>query len=196
MMYIGSILVSSTPTEVLFKNKYLQVWFTTYSIPQTKKFVTSGIRDLHRWDIKSAGPVVEKSIRKTALYEISFVVVNLMVAVLGAAAHAIPGKNDKDFFLALVVFERFFPTFETPLTFLYRISYFASTLVILAPFHMTIYFSGHLRAQISMLVTCLQNLNYGYDKMDLLKSVYDVKYQKEISRRLKFCIERHIRIYS
>ncbi|KAJ3664063.1 hypothetical protein Zmor_008268 [Zophobas morio] len=65
-----------------------------------------------------------------------------------------------------------------------------------APFHMIMYFCGHIRAQFTMFVTCLENLDYGHDNVDPLKSIYDDEYQKEVTKRLKFCIERHVRIYS
>ena len=157
--------------------------------------IISVIKYMRKWDIKSTGFLVEQSIRKMALFENVFVVVNLVVGISTIIAYAVPAKNDKEFFLVLVMFEKFFPEFEAPLSFLYRVSSFV-LLPVLAPIHMVMYFSGHSRAQFHMLVKCLENLNYGYDKLDLLDSLYDKEYQEEITRRLTFCIERHIRIYS
>ena len=157
-----------------------------------EKSVSSGIRDLHRWEVGSAGTLVEKSIRKQIFYENVFVLVNVFVTIFAGIAFAIPDETDKDFFLVLVVFERFFPIFEGVLTVLYRLSYLILTTIIIAPFHMIVYYYGHTRVQFTLFVKYLENLN---DNVDPLKAVYDEEYQKEVTRRLKFCIDRHIHLY-
>ena len=103
-----------------------------------EKSVSSGIRDLHRWEVGSAGTLVEKSIRKQIFYENVFVLVNVFVTIFAGIAFAIPDETDKDFFLVLVVFERFFPIFEGVLTVLYLLSYLILTTIIIAPFHMIV----------------------------------------------------------
>ena len=142
------------------------------------------------------GPIVEKLLRREIYYENVFLVVNIVVTVFIGIAFFIPDENDKDFFLPFVVFERFFPIFEGVLTLCCRVNLAFVLLTMTAPFHMIMYFCGHIRAQFTMFVTCLENLDYGHDNVDPLKSIYDAEYQKEVTKRLKFCIERHVRIYS
>lgn len=148
------------------------------------------------WTMNSAGPVVEKSIRREIFYENVFTIITLVLSVLTGMTYMVPNNNDKDFFLGQVVIEKFFPKFEKLLSFSHKMSSLVVSIVLIAPFHMLIYYCGHARMQFQMFLRCLRNLNYGYDELDLLKSNYNEEYQKEITRRLKFSIDRHVRIYS
>ena len=167
-----------------------------YSIPQMVKSVAAATQDNQRWKINTAGPLVEKLIHKEFFYENVFVIVNIIFATYSGISHVIPDESDKDFFLILTVFERFFPRFERLLTVMFRMSCVMVPIIIMVPFYMSIYYAGHTRQQFYMFLKCVQNLNYGYDKMDLLKSVHNKEYQDEITRRLKFCIDRHVHINS
>ncbi|KAJ3664065.1 hypothetical protein Zmor_008269 [Zophobas morio] len=172
------------------------MWFTLYSIFQIKESVSTGVHDLRGWKIGSTGSTVEKLLRREIYYENLFLIVTVFLAVINGIAFTIPDENDKDFFLPFIVFERFFPIFERVLILGCRLNVVLITIIMTTPFNMIMYFCGHIRVQFTMFVVCLENLDYGYDNVDPLKSLYNDEYQKEVTRRLKFCIERHIRIYS
>ncbi|KAJ3664067.1 hypothetical protein Zmor_008271 [Zophobas morio] len=180
MMYIASIYI----------------WITLYSISQMEKSVSCGIRDLREWEVGTTDPVIEKLNRKKIFYENVFVIVHVLLATVTGIAYIIPDEKDKDFFLVWVVFERFFPVFANIIFLLCRLSFFVLPIIMLAPFHMIIYYCGYTRRKFTAFTKSLEDLNDGFDDVDPLKSVYDEEYQREITRRLKFCIRSHVRLYS
>lgn len=161
-----------------------------------EKSVSTSTRDLQGWKIDSAGSIVKKLIQREIYYENVFVLVNVLLAVITGIAFAVPDDTDKDFFLPYVVFEKFFPIFGRGLSLWCQLNFLFVTTIMTTPFHMIIYFCGHTTAQLTMFVTCLENLDYGYNNVDPLKSIYDDEYQNEVTKRLKFCIDRHVRIQS
>ncbi|KAJ3664066.1 hypothetical protein Zmor_008270 [Zophobas morio] len=176
MSYIGSIFM----------------WLTLYSVLQMAKSVSSGLRDLRGWKFSSA----EKFTGKDIFFEKIFVILHVLLAIFTGITYAIPDESDKNFVLVLVAIKKFFPTFELVFTILYRLSFLILIITTLAPFHMIIYYCGYTRANFITFLKYVENLNYGYDHPDLMNSVYDQKYQRKITRRLEFCVETHVRLYS
>ena len=158
--------------------------------------MSCGIRDLGEWEVGTTDPVIEKLNRKKIFYENVFVIVHVLLATFTGIAYIVPDEKDKDFFLVWVVFERFFPVFANIFFLLCRLSFFVLPIIMLAPFHMIIYYSGYTRRKFTAFTKSLEDLNDGFDDVDPLKSVYDEEYQREITRRLKFCIRSHVRLYS
>ncbi|XP_044270130.1 uncharacterized protein LOC123014895 [Tribolium madens] len=62
----------------------------------------------------------------------------------------------------------------------------------IAPFQMIIYVTSRLRFQIFLFSDILENISEGYDISKPNGLIENSTYQKQIKRRLKICIKRHI----
>jgi hypothetical protein len=105
-------------------------------------------------------------------------------------------ENHEDIFYPLAIFKEFVPQWQNVLSALYRATLFLIPLILSTPCCILIYVTSHLRFQFYMLLHFLKNINNGYETTEPNQLVDNLHYQKEITRRLEFCIQRYSILYT
>lgn len=134
--------------------------------------------------------MIQKKIKFEENYIHVFIIISTITGVVSGIFHAIPLEDDEDIFYPLVIFEEIAPeNLKNMLNWIYRISFLVMPVVMLAPFHITIFAINIIRTQLLLLLEVLKKINQGYDTSNDLFN--NSEYQKEIKKRLKTCIIRH-----
>jgi hypothetical protein len=167
-----------------------------FSIPHLLKSSMAGLDNVEHWRINFCGPKLEKRIKTEALYFNGFAVSVAILSYVNAVIYAKPLENDEDIFYPLAIFKEFVPQWQNVLSALYRATFFLIPLILTTPCYILIYVTSHLRFQFYMLLHFLKNINNRYETTEPNQLVDNLHYQKEITRRLKFCIRRYSILYT
>jgi hypothetical protein len=150
---------------------------------------------LDMWKINRSGPKIEKWIKMEGFYLNSLMLFITIVSYISAVTHAIPLDKDEDIFYPLAIFKEFFPRWQNILSWVYRATFFLLPLILSAPCYALIYTTSHLRFQFYMLLHFLKRINSGYETSDINQLINNRQFQKEVKKRLKFCLKRHARLF-
>jgi hypothetical protein len=150
---------------------------------------------LDMWKINRSGPKIEKWIKMEGFYLNSLVLFITIVSYISALTHATPLDEDEDIFYPLAIFKEFFPRWQNILSCVYRATFFLLPLILSVPCYALIYTTSHLRFQFYMLLHFLKRINSGYETSDLNQLINNRQFQKEVKKRLKFCLKRHARLF-
>ncbi|RZC33928.1 hypothetical protein BDFB_010061, partial [Asbolus verrucosus] len=116
---------------------------------------------------------------------ILFFVVNATLLIL------VPLATDSQTFFAIKCFEEYFPNHSKILSLIYKSTFVLTGYIVTVPALMFIYYTQHIKYQVIMLLEHVKYLtHYDCDK-EWEDLYYNVRYQKEITRRILFCIKRH-----
>jgi hypothetical protein len=156
--------------------------------------VIADVMDL--WKINRCGSKIEKWIKIEGFYLNSFVVLIAIISYVSAITHAIPLDEDEDIFYPLAIFKEFFPRWQNILSWIYRATFILMPLILSTPCYALIYTTSHLRFQFYMLLHFLKRINSGYETSDINQLINNRQYQKEVKKRLKFCLKRHAHLFA
>lgn len=167
---------------------------SSYSLPDIVEGVNHAKEIIKPWNYDSAGILIQDKIKKEARLNNIIAVANCTAGLLLLVVFIVP-FDDEDFFFPIVVFEKFFPQWKYLFNWVFRVFLPCTSLLIQAPFYVTIYSILRVKFQIYTLTGFVKNLNCGYRNKEICELIKDSKYQEEIFKRLKFCIERQKHIY-
>jgi hypothetical protein len=144
------------------------------------------------WKINCAGPRIESRIKMESLYLNGLILLITISMYISVVTHFLPLEGDEDIFYPFPMFKEYFPQRENVLSWLYRATFFPLPLVLALPCYIVIHSTSQLRFQFYMLLYFLENINTGYKTSDPDTLIDDRDYQKEIKKRLLFCVKRHM----
>ncbi|KAJ3664922.1 hypothetical protein Zmor_000455 [Zophobas morio] len=145
------------------------------------------------WPINRLGHVLERRIKRQSIYFNILLIVITVVSLVSGILHALPIEDDEEIFYTLAFFQEYFPRCQRFLCFVYRMGFVLLSIVMPAPFLISIYVGCHAQYQICMLVHVLKTVNKvnQTEESDLL---LDKNYQEKTKNLLKFCIKRHCQL--
>lgn len=156
--------------------------------------IAAAMDEMRPWKTTCCGSKVENRIKREVLYSNCFLVINTITALVCAILCIKPIEGDKEIVYAFVIFEEFFPMWEPWLSWGYRAGFIMMPFLMLTGCYILIYFLTHMRFQCYILNNFLENLNSGYDTSHTEQLISDAQYQKQITKRIKFCTNRHAHI--
>jgi hypothetical protein len=89
-----------------------------------------------------------------------------------------------------------FPRWQNILSWVYRATFILMPLILSTPCYALIYTTSHLRFQFYMLLHFLKRINSGYETSDVNQLIDNRQFQKEVKKRLKFCLKRHAHLFA
>jgi hypothetical protein len=146
------------------------------------------------WALDSAGKELSQKIKKEAMCTSIIVIVNSVIALLAALLFFLPAENDEELFFALYLFKRWFPVYGFVLSWIYRSTFFVLAYVLITPIHEFIYVIQHVKFQFYLFLHHLKkitNVNE-YNSVSDHNLLLNEDFQRTITKRLKFCIKRHV----
>ena len=166
---------------------------TIYAASNAGELALVFIRQLEPWPINRLGHVLERRIKRQSTYFNILLIVISVVSLISGILHALPIEDDEEIFYTLAFFQEYFPRCQRFLCFVYRMGFVLLSIVMPAPFLISIYVGCHAQYQICMLVHVLKTVNKvnQTEESDLL---LDKNYQEKTKNLLKFCIKRHCQL--
>ncbi|XP_063914648.1 uncharacterized protein LOC135131054 [Zophobas morio] len=145
------------------------------------------------WDMDAAGPEIRQRIKKESRVISMVLAATFLTATAVGSVFVLPTSVDYDRFFAIKLATDYCPKYSTTLSYLYKLTLPFIAYATIVPCANFIYYSHHMRFQLMMLSKHVQCLTEQRNKQetDLEKLIYDESYQKEFSRRIIFCIQRH-----
>jgi hypothetical protein len=156
--------------------------------------VFADVMDL--WKINCSGSKIEKWIKIEGFYLNSLVIFVAIVSYVSAITYSIPLDEDENIFYPLAIFKEFFPRWQNILSWVYRATFILMPLILSTPCYALIYTTSHLRFQFYMLLHFLKRINSGYETSDVNQLIDNRQFQKEVKKRLKFCLKRHAHLFA
>jgi hypothetical protein len=146
------------------------------------------------WALDSAGKELSQKIKKEARCTSIIVIVNFVIAFLSAVLFFLPAENDEELFFALYLFKRWFPVYGFVLSWIYRSTFFVLAYVLITPIHEFIYVIQHVKFQFYLFLHHLKNITNvnEYNSVSDHNLLLNEDFQRTITKRLKFCIKRHV----
>nr|XP_008193107.2 PREDICTED: uncharacterized protein LOC103312945 isoform X1 [Tribolium castaneum] len=147
--------------------------------------------ELEIWTIDSAGEKLRSEIKLKIKFLNIFVVCNSLLVLVTGLTFIQPLPKDSDIFFAYRLIHEHFPKHGQALEFLYRTTYvLISYIVAVQPFQI-FYYCQHINFQLQISIETLKKISDWKTLSEDGENLIDnVKYQTEIKRRLKFCIQR------
>ncbi|CAH1367365.1 unnamed protein product [Tenebrio molitor] len=170
----------------------LSLYSTPHMVNAIKVF--ADVMDL--WKINCSGSKIEKWIKIEGFYLNSLVIFVAIVSYVSAITYSIPLDEDENIFYPLAIFKEFFPRWQNILSWVYRATFILMPLILSTPCYALIYTTSHLRFQFYMLLHFLKRINSGYETSDVNQLIDNRQFQKEVKKRLKFCLKRHAHLFA
>jgi hypothetical protein len=139
------------------------------------------------WEIDSAGEETKQRITKESRRINMFVAINTILAVTWATTHLFHEATETVF--VRYIFDLLFPRQADFLFILFNLTLYVATFVMIAHSYEVIYATQHVKFQIYMCKTFIQEMTIGTDSEEVL--IYNAYYQQLTESRLKFLINRH-----
>ncbi|XP_044262283.1 uncharacterized protein LOC123009825 [Tribolium madens] len=183
--------------------KYSAVFFAMFYINLSLitllyegNIVTRILKKCNRWALNTIDDKIYQEIRKEAIFCTCFVITNLILTLVAIFTFLTPVELDKDVFFPVYFFNKFLDkTCATILIWIYRATFLLLGLVVVTCAHQLLYVIQQFKFQVYLLQKYVENITNieFFDEIDsiLLKNV---SYQKEVKRRIQFCVKRHIQI--
>lgn len=150
--------------------------------------------DFQPWNCYEAGITIGKQLKKEALYWNTFVVFITVTLFIYCWSFIFSSQNDKLFLYYMKIFEKSSPNYQK-LIWIVKLPIPALSLGIIIPGYQILYCSVHFRFQIKMLQYYINNLNNELHLLELKNITINTKFQKEIKKRLCFCLRRYSHLY-
>lgn len=148
--------------------------------------------DLPLWTIDSAGPKVYASIKNKIFLSTAFGLINFLLSLCAGSFYLQYVSEDDNVFFALRVFRDYFPNYYEVFSLFFRIQYLFCSYLMIAPSYQLIYAILQIRMQAMILAEYVTHIDCHNDYGTEIDLMYNKAYQKEVERRLKFCIKRQI----
>ncbi|EFA01417.1 odorant receptor 285 [Tribolium castaneum] len=159
-----------------------------YAVPiMVKTMKVKFIAGIKKWRVDSASEKIKNEIKTTAFIINIYTGVTVVLGVFCSLLFSIPTEDDTDFIFSIALMDRFVPEWKSVLMWPYRFSLFPLAVILTTPCFVVIYVVHHARFQMLLLLHYLKNVNSGH----MTQSIGNARFQKEIRKRLKFCIKRH-----
>ncbi|XP_044265522.1 uncharacterized protein LOC123011882 [Tribolium madens] len=153
--------------------------------------------ELELWSTDSTSKKLQSKINLNIKFLKMFVIFNSLLFIVVGVTFVQPLSKDYDVFFAYRLIHEYFPNYGHIFEFLYRTTYLlTSYIATVLPFQI-FYYCQHTNFQLQMSIEQLKNLTKWSEDDENL--VDNTKYQTEINRRLKICIQRSqnfIRLHS
>ncbi|XP_064211080.1 uncharacterized protein LOC103314365 [Tribolium castaneum] len=148
------------------------------------------------WALNSIDDKIYQDIRREALFGTVFVITNLILVFVTTITFIIPAPLDRDVFFVVYFFESYLDqTWGKILTLVYRATFLLLGFIVVTCAHQLFYTIQQFKFQIYLLKEHVENITniefFDEDDSLLLKNP---SYQREVKRRVRFCIKRHIQI--
>ncbi|EFA01416.1 odorant receptor 283 [Tribolium castaneum] len=209
MLFYGSIIMAIYQGvlflyefEIHYFVKYSSMYCFTcfillaaYSVPIIAEVATTAFTTIKCWKIDSGGALVENKIKQEAHFTNIITAINCIFGLMVLVLFIVPFEDDNDFYFLFIAFEKYFPQWQQLLKWGFKAFFPCITILLQAPFYIVIYACLRIKFELYMWMEFLKNLNIVYEKSDICELVHDSEYQTEISKRLRFCIERQEHIY-
>lgn len=143
-----------------------------------------------RWDCASLGKKYHEEVKKDANFVVSYLGFLTLLGFCCAVLYVIPSEDDKKIFFIMTWFEEHLSEWAETFSLFHRLTFLFVPFIMLAPCFQIAYLVKESQYQIIIYKNLLQSIHNGYENLE--KLVDDINFQKEINRRLLFCIKRHI----
>jgi hypothetical protein len=140
------------------------------------------------WEIDSAGEETKLKITRESKRINMFVAINTILAVTWATTHLL-SHNPTETVFVRHIFHLLFPRQADFLFIFFNLTLYLAIFVNIAHCYEVIYATQHVKFQIYMCKTFIQEMTHGSDSEETL--IYNADYQQLIESRLKSLIKRH-----
>ncbi|CAH1380156.1 unnamed protein product, partial [Tenebrio molitor] len=151
------------------------------------KIVEQVMEVIDLWEIDSAGEETKQRITRESRRINMFVAINTILAVTWATTHLFHEATETVF--VRYIFDLLFPRQADFLFILFNLTLYVATFVMIAHSYEVIYATQHVKFQIYMCKTFIQEMTIGTNSEEML--IYNAYYQQLTESRLKFLINRH-----
>ncbi|RZB38847.1 hypothetical protein BDFB_011043, partial [Asbolus verrucosus] len=155
------------------------------------KLIADIKNEITMWTMDSAGQIIHSRIKIESIVITAFVGVNFMISIYTVYLFVTPIFADKELFFALRFFEEYFPEQKSFLSWTYRGAYSFIIYVMTVHAYQVIYYTQHIKFQIMMFLMYASRISDFDEKRNEKELFYDQEYQRQVQRRLKFCIVRY-----
>ncbi|RZB40427.1 hypothetical protein BDFB_006815, partial [Asbolus verrucosus] len=193
----------------MFLNKFEGVYFIRYAplyvgmsyillctatTPYSTNVVDNIFKKIPVWKVDCADDETKEKIKKEAKFLNGFIIFFVILASIIAILHMIPDPDDKNILYPFALFAEI-PEWENTLGWCFRSTFPFLGLLMLTPYCQVIYCCSHIKFQMYLFIYYVKNIDKCFEEIDGDKLFYTEDYQKEIEKRLLFCIKHHIECY-
>jgi hypothetical protein len=157
-----------------------------------KNVIYKCYQDFPKWKINCAGKKVETQIKRESICATRFSFLIILLGAGTATLYVVPSETDYETFFIMTWFKEHVPEWADVLSMMHRLSFLFVSFLMQTPCIQLYYMQKHIKFQANILIQFVENVNNGYDNLDLGRLVFDGSYNEEIKKRLLLCIKRHI----
>ncbi|XP_044264019.1 uncharacterized protein LOC123010898 [Tribolium madens] len=179
--------------------KYAPIYFGRFHVLVCVIFIWHHINVTHklfakipRWSYNTIGKIYNSKVKRNALYTNMFVAFITLAGFGCAVLYAIPTDKDEEIFFILSWFEENMLEWADIFSLGHRLSFLFVSVIMQAPSIQICYIVKQTQYQLGIVKIILENIHQGFDNLDTL--ILDDNFQKEMKKRLVFCVERHINL--
>jgi hypothetical protein len=184
---------------VLYAPLYFGTFFiiiATTAVLSVSHLTPDGLKSLKLWKTDKINRNIAQRIQMESKLITNYLIASSILALISGLLHMFPTKTYKEIFFAYPIFERFVPTWQNELSWIYRTSFVLTSLTMPASCNQLVYATSHVRHQIYVLLHLAEELNVESENERIDVLVDDRQFQKNVKEKLIFIFRRHNNIYT